>query len=301
MQQRQKVQEMPLSKLIIPKRPKDANKGTFGKVLVIAGSKNYPGAAYLACAACYRVGTGLVTLATISIVQNIVCKKLPEVTFIILSEENGVIGELALDQLFPKIMEYDVILVGPGLDRKEQTVKFIHQLFRMGIGELKFVIDGDGLNALSQIEEWDKLLENYGNSAVLTPHPGEMARLTGLSIENIQKDRKNTAQEWASKWGQVVVLKGANSVVAQSIGGVVVTPFANPALATAGTGDVLAGCIAGLLAQGLTPYDAAWTGVYIHGLAGEMVKETVGSAGALASDLLPLLPKVIARIRTLDQ
>lgn len=284
----------------LPKRSKDAHKGTFGKVLVVAGSESYPGAAYLCCASCYRVGAGLVTLATIPIVQNIVCKKLPEVTFIVLSEENGVIGELSLDQLFPKIMAYDVILVGPGLDRKEQTVKFIHQLFRMGVGELKFVIDGDGLNALSQIEKWDKLLENYGNSAVLTPHPGEMARLTGLSIENIQKDRKNTAQEWASKWGQVVVLKGANSVVAPPKGGVVVTPFANPALATAGTGDILAGCIAGFLAQGLDSFDAGCVGVYIHGLAGEALKEKIGSAGALASDLLPLLPKAIQRIRTLD-
>lgn len=282
----------------LPKRPKDANKGTFGKVLVIAGSKNYPGAAYLSCAACYRVGTGLVTLATIPIVQNIVCKKLPEVTFIVLSEENGVIGELSLDQLFPKIMEYEVILVGPGLNRKEQTVKFIHQLFRMSIGELKFVIDGDGLNALSQIEEWDKLLENYGNSAVLTPHPGEMARLTGLSIENIQKDRKNMAQEWASKWGQVVVLKGANTVIASPTGELAVAPFANPVLATAGTGDVLAGCIAGFLAQGLKPYDAACVGVYIHGMAGEMLKEKIGDAGALASDLLPLLPAAIQHIQT---
>ncbi|MBI2334415.1 NAD(P)H-hydrate dehydratase [Candidatus Daviesbacteria bacterium] len=281
----------------LPKRPKDANKGTFGKVLVIAGSENYPGAAYLPCAACYRAGAGLVTLATIPVVQNIVCKKLPEVTFVVLPEEDGVIGEMALDVLFAKIF-HDVILFGPGLDRKEQTAKFIYQLLKMGIGDLTFVIDGDGLNILSEIKEWDKLLENYGNSAVLTPHPGEMSRLTGLSIDEIQADREKVAQNFADGWGQVVVLKGANTIIASPTGERMVSPFANPILATAGTGDVLAGCIAGLIAQGLTTFDAACVGVYIHGLAGEMLTEKIGKAGALASDLLPLLPAAIAHIQT---
>ena len=277
----------------LPKRAKDANKGTFGKVLVIAGSEKYPGAAYLACAATYRVGAGLVTLATIPQVQNIVSKKLPEVTFIILDEKDGVIGDLALDNLFQEIDKFDVILIGPGLDSKEQTLKFISELLRSGKGDLNFVIDGDGLNILSKIEDWDKLLENYGSSATLTPHPGEMARLTGLSVDEIQKDRVNVAEDYANKWGQVVVLKGANTVISSPDGEVMMSLFVNPALATAGTGDILSGCIAGFLAQGLKPFDAGCVGVYIHGLAGEMVREKLGDAGILASDLLPFLPLAI--------
>jgi len=182
----------------LPKRPKDANKGTFGKVLVVAGSKNYPGAAYLSCAGCYRVGAGLVTLATIPVVQNIVSKKLPEVTFIVLPEEDGVIGEMALDVLFAKI-SHDVILIGPGLNKKEGTAKFIYRMLKMGIGDLTFVIDGDGLNSLSAVDKW---WIGWGSEAVLTPHPGEMAQLTGLSVKQIQSSREKVAQEFSKKWNK---------------------------------------------------------------------------------------------------
>lgn len=281
----------------LPKRPKDANKGTFGKVLVIAGSENYPGAAYLACAAAYRVGAGLVTLATIPFVQNIVSKKLPEVTFIVLPEKDGVIGNLALDNLFEEIIKYDVILIGPGLDRKEQTAKFVNNLLRCGFGDLNLVIDGDGLNILSEIKEWDRLLQNYGNTAVLTPHPGEMSRLTGLTIDKIQSDRENTGKSFAKKWGIVIVLKGANTVIASPAREVLISPFANPALATAGTGDILSGIIAGFLAQGLKLFDAACCGVYVHAVAGELVKEKIGDAGVVASDLIPVLPQVIKSLK----
>lgn len=285
-------QKMPLSKLTkewvaakLPKRPKDANKGTFGKVLVIAGSESYPGAAYLACAGAYRVGAGLVTLATIPVVQNIVSKKIPEVTFIILPDET----------IYEKVYEYDVILIGPGLGRTNSTAEFIKKLLTL-YDLPKIIIDGDGLNILSGIKDWDKLLEDYGNSAVFTPHPGEMARLTGLSIEEIQADREKIAQNFADEWGQVVVLKGANTISASPTGQSLASPFANPALATAGTGDVLSGIIAGLVAQGLDNFDAACCGVYIHGLAGEMVREEIGNAGVIASDLLPFLPKALLNI-----
>lgn len=280
---------------ILPKRPKDANKGTFGKVLVIAGSENYPGAAYLCCTAAYRIGAGLITLATIPVVQNIVSKKLPEVTFIILPEENGAIGEMALDAIYEKL-KIDVMLIGPGLGRYEGTAKFIYNLLRSDIGDLNFVIDGDGLNILATIDDWDRLLENYGNNAVLTPHPREIARLTNLSVEEIQKNRVKVAQDYADKWGQVVVLKGANTVIASPGGEKKISPFANPALATAGTGDVLSGIIAGLLAQRVKPFDASCAGVYIHGMAGEVLREKIGDAGVLASDLLPIIPQVVRLI-----
>lgn len=262
--------------LLLPKRPIDANKGTFGKVLVIAGSENYPGAAYLSCAGCYRVGAGLVTLATIPSVKIIVSKKLPEVTFLTFAE------------VFKKIKDYDVLLLGPGLGQTDNVEELIERLLE---GELpKSVIDGDGLNVLSKMNNWwDKL----NTDVILTPHPKEMSRLTHKSVDEIQKNREHVAKTFAKKWNQVVVLKGANTVVASPAGEVKISPFANPALATAGVGDVLAGVIAGFLAQGLKPFDAACLGVYIHGLAGESLREKFGDRGGLASDLLTFLPKAI--------
>jgi NAD(P)H-hydrate epimerase len=150
------------------------------------------------------------------------------------------------------------------------------------------VIDADGLNNLAKIEKWWKKLR--AEQVILTPHPGEMARLRGVEIADIQADRMAAAREAAEEWGQVVVLKGAYSLVAAPGGRVTICPFAEPALATAGTGDVLAGVIVGLLAQGLTPYAAAVAGCYLHGLAGQITAEELGSAGTVASDLLLALP-----------
>ncbi len=265
----------------LPKRPKDANKGTFGKVLVIAGSQNYPGAAYLACAACYRVGAGLVTLATQTSVKIIVSRKLPEVTFILFSK------------VYKKVLEYDVVLLGPGLGQSEKAKELVRKILEKKLPKL--ILDADALNILSNIDKW---WENLKSETILTPHPGEMSRLTGLSVKQIQQDRENVAKEFAKKWQQTVVLKGANTVIASPTSDVKVSPFANPALATAGTGDVLAGIIVGLIAQGLNNFDAACAGVYIHGLAGEALKKKLGESGGIASDLLPLLPKIIQRIRT---
>lgn len=261
---------------LLPKRPKDANKGTFGKVLVIAGSENYPGAAYLCCAACYRVGAGLVTLATKPSVKIIVSRNLPEITF------------LSFSEVYRKLPEYNVVLLGPGLGQEESTIKFVSQLLKEKLPIT--VIDGDGLNILSEMDKWWEKLEE---KAVLTPHPGEMARLSGLTIVAIQADRINVAKQHAKKWNKVIVLKGANTVIASPTGEVVISPFANPVLATAGTGDILSGMIAGFIAQGLKPFDSSCVGVYIHGLTGEMIKEKLGDSGALATDLLPLLPKAI--------
>ncbi|TSC88605.1 MAG: ADP-dependent (S)-NAD(P)H-hydrate dehydratase [Microgenomates group bacterium Gr01-1014_7] len=278
---------MPLSKLTkqwvagkLPKRPRDANKGTFGKVLVIAGSENFPGAAYLSCAASYRVGAGLVTLAIIPSVQTIISRKLPEVTFI------------SRDEIFGKILNYDVLLVGPGLGQEEQAIKLVKKLLKENLPRM--VIDADGLNILSGFENW---WENLKTDCVLTPHPGEMSRLTGLSIDEIKADRENITQKLARKWGKTVLLKGANTVIASPNGQVAASPFANPLLATAGTGDILSGIIAGFIAQGLNNFDAACCGVYLHGMAGEMMKEKIGDAGLLASDLLPILPGTINSLK----
>ena len=264
----------------LPVRPKDANKGTFGKVLVFAGSENYPVAAYLACAAAYRVGAGLVTLATDPSVKTIVSRKLPEVTF------------SSKKEIYAKLSDYDVLLIGPGLGQDEQTKSLVEKLIKEKLQHA--LIDGDGLNILSEINNWWSDLKGQ---VVLTPHPGEMARLTGISIDDIQRERVNITRNFAKKWNQVVVLKGAHTVVAAPTAEVAISPFANPLLATAGTGDVLSGVIAGLIAQGLNLFKAACVGVYIHGQAGEILREKIGNAGAFASDLLPLLPIIIKQLK----
>lgn len=262
----------------LPVRPKGANKGIFGTCLVVAGSDNFPGAAYLASSAVYRVGAGLVMLATTKVVREIVGKKLPEVTYILLPSQISLAG-------------IDTCLIGPGLGQSKQTRKLVEDLLNHDLPPTVF--DADGLNILSKTEQWWKRLKKIN---VLTPHPGEMERLTGLLIEKIQADRENIARKFAIKWGQVAVLKGANTVIASPTGEVAISPFANPVLATAGTGDVLAGVITGLLAQGLEPFDAAAVGVFIHSMAGEMLRKKIGNAGALASELLPLLPKAIKNL-----
>lgn len=273
---RQEVQTMPLSELTeqfvaskLPKRPNNANKGTFGRVLVVAGSENYSGAAYLACAGAYRVGAGLVTLVTDKTTKIIVSRKLPEVTF------------LKDKEIVEKAGEYNVLLIGPGLDNRQ------FEYYRAPMT----VIDGDGLR-------WH---EKFKGNVVLTPHPGEMSRLTGLTIKEIQKNREEVALKFAKIWNKIVVLKGANTVIAPPKSGVKISPFANPALATAGTGDILAGIISGLLAQGLNLFDASCVGVYLHGLAGEIARKKIGDAGVLASDLLPILPETIRHIQTSNQ
>lgn len=268
----------------LPKRPKDANKGTFGKVLVIAGSEKFPGAAYLACAAAYRAGAGLVTLVTDRDTKIIVSRMLPELTF------------LSYTQFFKEFKNYDVLLLGPGLGQSEEIIKFVKKLLKENLPKL--VADGDCLNILSKIDKW---WEQIKTEIILTPHPGEMARLTNFSAEEIQKNRLNMAQKYADSWGATVVLKGANTIVASPGGEVMISPFANPLLSTAGTGDILAGVIAGFIAQDLNVFDASCCAVYIHGLAGEMLREKIGTTGALAGDLLPLLPMSIQHIQTLNQ
>lgn len=262
----------------LPDRPLNSHKGTFGKVLVFAGSENYPGAAYLACAACLRVGVGLVTLVTDQSVKLIISKKLPEATF------------LSVDQAFQEMENYNVCLIGPGLGQKANITELLRRILQTN---LKVVIDADGLNILSKTDNW---WNDLGSAAILTPHPGEMSRLTGLKVEAIQADRIKIAQRFAKKWNKVVVLKGANTVIAASDSTVAISPFANPVLATAGTGDVLAGVITGFLAQKLQPFDAACAGVYIHGLTGERLSKKIGKAGGLASDLLLLLPQIINKL-----
>ena len=304
----------------LPARPADAHKGTFGKALIVAGSANYTGAAYLAGAGAIRVGVGLATLGVAGMLYPILAARLVETTWLLLPHDMGALRADAAKVVLEKIEGYTALLVGPGLGQEPGTEELVHHLLvgrqaegqrarRIGFATEPTpeasapetpklpptVIDADALNALAKAENWSATLT--ASSAILTPHPGEMARLLGSTTEEVQADRMATAKAAAEKFGQVVVLKGANTVIAAPDGQIAVSPFANPALATAGSGDVLAGAIVGFLAQGLSAFDAAACGVYVHGLAGERARADMGDAGVIAGDLLPQLPMAIQGIR----
>ena len=279
---------------MLPKRPLNANKGTFGRVLINAGSINYIGAASLACGGALRVGAGLVTLAIPSSLQSIIACRVTEATYLPLPESGpGIISSEGVEVIYKQCGQYNVLLTGCGLGQNPATVEFLSSLFlKKGLPPL--VIDADGLNILARIPNWQQQMPD---NTILTPHPGEMARLTGLTIDEIQKDRTGTAVKFAEKWQKTVVLKGAFTVIAGADGKCGISPFANPGLASGGTGDVLAGVLAGLAGQGLKPYDAASLGVYLHGAAGDKVRDEMGDAGMIASDLLSALPPVIKQLK----
>jgi NAD(P)H-hydrate epimerase len=263
---------------------------------VVAGSRNYVGAAALAAGGAYRAGAGLVTIATPESVYPIVAGRALEATHLPLPEASpGHVSASAAEVVREQAPQYEALVVGCGMGQSAETRAFLERLLLADPPlDVPLLLDADGLNNLAQIDRWHERLHCH---AVLTPHPGEMARLTGLSAGDIQSKRWETAQGWARRWGQVVVLKGAFTVVASPSAGLAVSPFANPALASAGTGDVLAGAIGGLLAQRLTPFEAACCGVYLHAAAGERVRTQVGDSGLLAGELWPHIAHVAHDLR----
>ena len=280
---------------VLPERPLWANKGSFGRVLVIAGSLNYVGAAYLACSGAVRVGAGLVTLAPAASLLPVLATKLNEVTYLPLPESHpGIISPQAARHINREVGSYDVLLMGCGLGQDQSTVRFIRSvLFRLKPA-LPMVLDADVLNTLAKTPNW---WQQLAGDAILTPHPGEMARLAGISIDEVQSDRVGIAKRIALEWNKTVVLKGAYTVIVSPDGQTRISPVANSGLASAGTGDVLAGIIAGLVGQGLSLSNAAACGVYLHGKAGDMVRDQIGDTGMTATDLLPVLPLVIRQIK----
>jgi len=279
----------------LPHRPNDANKGTFGKVMAVTGSLNYAGAAFLAGAGAYRAGAGLVTLAIPASLEASLVPLVPEATFLPLAELDGALAPESLPELRRSLEGYDSLLVGCGVGHRPHTQDFIRSLLyeRESDGLPSLVVDADGLNALAADDGWWR---HFSAPAILTPHPGEFARLARMTVSEVQAGRVQAALDHARDWNKIVVLKGANTVVALPDGHALLSPFANPALATAGTGDVLAGTIAGLLAQGLEPREAAAAGVYLHGMAGELLSQRYGDAGGLAGDLVRLLPAARSEI-----
>lgn len=283
---------------LLPNRPAASHKGSFGRALVVAGSSNYIGAAYLAATAATRIGSGLVTIALPAAIQTAVASKAAEPTYLPLRETSpGVIAPTAAADVLSALNGYNSLLLGCGMGQAADTRRFIEGALYSDQRLPPAVIDADGLNALAQTPHWWQRIPDL---AILTPHPGEMARLTDMSTPQVQSDRIDAAMESAARWHKIVALKGAYTVVAFPNGSAMLSPFANAGLASAGTGDVLAGSIAGLLAQGVSPQNAAALGVYLHGLAGEQVRARLGDTGMVASDLLPELPLAIKALRDGD-
>jgi len=278
----------------LPARQRDAHKGTFGRVLVIGGCSEYLGAPALAARAAYRVGAGLVALAVPDAVKPSAAVTCPEAIFLTLPESSAALAppsHASIAQWLALATGESAVLLGPGLGQAAPTVAFLDALLgSLAAGLRGLVCDADALNLLARIPAW---WSRVPAQTVLTPHPGEMARLTQRSASEIQGDRIECALQYAEAWGHIVVLKGAHTVIAAPGRRGVVLPFANPALATAGSGDVLAGCIAGFMAQGLSPFDAAVCGAYVHAAAGERWRAQHGNAGLLAGELTALLPDII--------
>ena len=301
---------------LLPERPLESHKGTFGTALIAAGSTPYTGAAVLAGEAAYRSGAGLVTMAIPSSIHAALAGQLPEATWVLLPHEMGMLSATGAEVLAKNFDHANALLVGPGFGVEQTTKEFLENLLegrytakkstpRIGFvhseaqkqdePDLKLppmVVDADGLKLLAQVKDWHKKLPAF---SILTPHPGEMAVLTGLTKEQIQENRQVLAAKYAKEWGHIVVLKGAFTVIASPYENVTVIPVATPALARAGTGDVLAGLIVGLRAQGLDAYDSAVAGAWIHAQAGLYAADDLGStASVMAGDVLNSISDVMS-------
>ena len=277
----------------LPARPRDGHKGTFGTVVVLAGSQGYTGAAYLASMGAARSGAGLIRLMVAQSIYPILAEKCTEVVVGPVPEISpGVVGHASLSGILRGFAGADAGVIGPGLGRDASTRRLVEDLVPRVAAPL--VLDADALNLLS---EHRTILPRLSPEIVLTPHPAEFGRLSGLETAAVQQDRRGIASRFAKVWNKVVVLKGAGTVIAAPDGRVTLNPIATPALASAGTGDVLAGLIAGLMGQKLGPFEAAVTGVHLHSLAGLDLEASMGQAGVLASDLLTQLPRVMERLR----
>ena len=273
---------------ILPRRSPAAHKGTSGSVLVIAGSRGLSGAAAMAAEGALRAGAGLVTLSAPASLQTLLAVKLTEVMTKPLAEtETGGICREAVGEMLQLASGSDVLAIGPGLGRQEETVSAVRETITAA--QCPLVIDADALYALAG---YTNLLNECAALPVLTPHPGEMARLTKLDVEAVNADRVGVARQAAGEWGCIVVLKGARTVVAFPDGEIYINTTGNAGMATGGTGDVLTGIIAGLIAQGMSSHDAALAGVYVHGLAGDVAAQG-GMVGMTALDLLKAVPAAL--------
>lgn len=274
---------------ILPERPLDGYKGTYGTALIVAGSIKLPGAAMMAGKSAFRVGAGWVNIAVHEKIQPYLIGHFPEATWLPLPGDSFGFIQEAAEVVHKSITKETAILVGPGFGMGEGVKAFMEKFLSETLPPL--VVDADGLKLMAGIKNW---WERIPPKTILTPHPGEMSVLTGLEISEIQEKRLRIAEDYAKQWGHIVVLKGAFTLVADPNGTTMILPVATPALARAGTGDVLAGIITGLLAQGMAPFEASAAGVWLHAQAGLTAAEIQGStAGVLAGDLIEMLPHLL--------
>ena len=270
----------------LPPRKKDAHKGECGRVLVVGGSPGMTGAPALCSRAALRSGAGLVTLAVPEGLHDIFQVKMTEVMTRPLPQTAGrAFSTEAANEVIEMAQGFDAVALGPGMSTLPETSEFARMLVSQL--DIPLVIDADGLNSL--VGHTD-LLRSREAPAVLTPHPGEMARLLGTNAPAVQADRISCARESSSRWGCVVVLKGAGTVVAEPAGTVMINSTGNPGMATAGMGDVLTGCVASLIAQGAGNFDAAFAGAYFHGYAADLAASMDGMVGLTAGDVIRHLP-----------
>lgn len=274
---------------LLPQRPQGSHKGDFGSVLVIAGAPGTAGAAVLATRGALRSGAGLVHVACPESVVSLVGGQLTEaMVHSLAANANGGVGAAALGPLQALIERVRVVALGPGLGTNEETVEIVRVL--AAHAPVPMLIDADGLNALAGVLE---SLSAAPAPRVLTPHAGEAARLLGCTVAAVQKDRPAAARRLCELSGAVVVLKGYRTLTCD-IGAIpIVNPSGNAGMATGGTGDVLAGIVAGFLAQGLAPQRSAWAAAYVHGLAGDLAAQSAGEIALLAGDLIDSLPTAI--------
>ena len=279
---------------LLAPRARDANKGSYGHVLVIGGSLGKSGAAAMAGFSALRAGAGLSTVATPKSVLATVAGFHPELMTEPLAETaQGTISLRAVGLGLNALLEHKTLAIGPGISRNSETAEFVRTIVTRG--DKSLVIDADGLNAFEGAAD---TLHGRGRTVVITPHPGEMARLTGLSIPQIQANRLEVARNFARKQDLIVVLKGHRTLIAAPDGAVWVNPTGNPGMATGGTGDVLTGIIAGLIAQHpRNALQATALAVYLHGLAGDLASATMGESSLVATDLVRFLPQAFAHAR----
>lgn len=288
----------------LPTRSRTSHKGTFGTLLILGGSQNYTGAPGFSAEAAYRIGTGLVQVALPASIQPVVAANVPEAVWLPLPHQEGAAATGGEDQILTAIQRATAVIIGPGLGNHPATAELIQQLMlkiksvqpknHTSGQPIPFVIDADGLRLIAKIPDWPNYLPA---GSILTPHPGEMSALTGLTVNEIADSRVEIASKYAVQWGHIVILKGAFTVVAHPNGQVSLLAAATASLAKAGTGDVLAGLIGGLLAQGVPPYQAARSAVWIHAKAGIMAGEIFQqTASVLARDVTSAVPKILARL-----
>lgn len=274
---------------ISKKRKRQTHKGDYGRLLIIAGSVGMTGAAFLASEAALRSGCGLVTLGLPESLNTIAEKKLTEVITKPLPEtKEKTLSKKALSEIIALLKNKDAAVIGPGLSQHKQTKALVLSLLPKL--DTPAVLDADALNSLAGKVS---VVKKANAPLIMTPHPGEMARLINTKTKDIQKNRKTVALDFAKKYNVTLVLKGHNTVVANPKHKIYVNKTGNPGMATAGSGDVLCGIIGSFLAQGAIPYEAAKQGVYLHGLAGDLAAKKVGEVSLIAGDILAKVPEAI--------